>query len=1170
MADAAYHFLSFVRTGFSGALTQPDTLRSAQPAVATAPVSVAVSGVARPVSRTVTVRGPGDITGVSSSQVIRTDPIAGAAGVEPNYFAQVEFDRPDMPWMFTPAAPTGEKLRPWLVLVVLDAAGEHACRLLPGVPLPRVSVPTEAAAQLPDLGDSHLWAHAQVVTPGGLSVADAVRGDPRLSVSRLMCPRHLQPDTSYLAALVPAFAVGRLAGLGLPVTADDEARLDPAWLPGQAVDLPVYYSWEFRTGEDADFESLARKLEGRPLPAGVGTRALDVSRPGAGLPDAPPPDDVHDTRAIEWLDGALRPVNSDSLPPRDAGAVSAWETSLTVLLDRPADLVSAGDQDPVVAPPIYGDHHALVFKLAGTSPPPWLAELNLGARTRVAAGIGTQAVQQHQEDYVARAWRQLGDVLDANRLLRAAQLARTVGLRVHARLSTLDPATTLAVASPLHDRVVGAVTAGVSVTRAVTASRLPDITVRPAFRRLGRPGAAASRAAGVATIATQAVNRFAGEAFHAPVAGPDGATAMRDASDVVGSAEATALVVALGGTEGAGTADQVVSTLNAHQAAMPLATDLTALPRRGDVGAAAVVASLGAVPATAIAALMQVASGGAAPTPAAPPPAPARGPGGVLPHGLVGLAASDHSPAPPVHVPPVHVPPVHVPPVHLPPLQQGGVFVPGGPSHQLGGGAVLVGGTVTVDSDAVRAVSTGSLTVTAVDDARWASMVGVSGIPAVTAGADPVTDPGWRLSTIRDDAGSLTALASVASGDVRTTVQLDQLVNDRATTGAVAGTMIAGLLSGSFTPALPPPATGVRSAADVAATAELVAGAAAAIAAMVTADDAPIRPDGPPLDLAAARTGLLTHLDPAITVTARARARLTSLVRPGVPPRDNLDPVLACPIFQDPMWQAVRDLGNGWMLPGLELVPPDTATLVRTNPTFVSSFLVGTNHEMMRELLWREYPTDQRGTGFTRFWGRSGAHPDDIGPIHLFAGHLADTLLTGQKSEAVLLLRSELLRRYPGSLVYLSRARQVGGDLALDDDTIELPVFRGDLPPDVSFVGFPISPDDLRTAGDPWYFVIAQPPSEPRFGLDDPADDTPAVPTTASDLAWIHMAPDGNPATPARFAIGDPPALRGQALDGSLHWGDSAAVQAHLTYQHPVRVAIRAADLLPPDPGSTP
>ena len=33
--------------------------------------------------------------------------------------------------------------------------------------------------------------------------------------------------------------------------------------------------------------------------------------------------------------------------------------------------------------------------------------------------------------------------------------------------------------------------------------------------------------------------------------------------------------------------------------------------------------------------------------------------------------------------------------------------------------------------------------------------------------------------------------------------------------------------------------------------------------------------------------------------------------------------------------------------------------------------MVGSNHEMGRELLWRGYPTDQRGTYFAQFWDTS-------------------------------------------------------------------------------------------------------------------------------------------------------------------------------------------------------
>ena len=45
--------------------------------------------------------------------------------------------------------------------------------------------------------------------------------------------------------------------------------------------------------------------------------------------------------------------------------------------------------------------------------------------------------------------------------------------------------------------------------------------------------------------------------------------------------------------------------------------------------------------------------------------------------------------------------------------------------------------------------------------------------------------------------------------------------------------------------------------------------------------------------------------------------------------------------------------------------------------------MVGLNHEFARELLWREYPTDQRGSYFRQFWDvarlprRRGADAED-------------------------------------------------------------------------------------------------------------------------------------------------------------------------------------------------
>ncbi len=1164
MAPVTYQFLSFVRSGFAASILQPDTFGSTQRALATALVGVKVSDVPEPQPpHEAVVRGPGDVIGIVSNQVVRTDPVAGAVGVEPNYFAQVEFDRPDLPWLFTPAAAVGERLRPWIVLAVVDLEGEHKCTLSNGSPLPRLHVPSDAADQLPDLTSSQLWAHAQVIATDPQEVGDILKnGDPRLTVSRLMCPRHLAPFTWYLAAVVPAFDVGRLAGLGQDVTPENELTLEPAWRPGAEAILPVYHSFRFRTGEDADFEALARRLQGKPLPEGVGTRPLDVSRPGAGLPSFPPPVDVRDRSAIVWLDGALRPIDSDKLPKRDPAAEQSFRASLTVLLDRPAELIRSGDPNPVVAPPIYGDKHALVVELGQGSPPPWISELNLDARTRIAAGLGTQVVQARQEDLVARAWRQLGDVLAANRILRAAQFARSASSRVHDRLSTLESGTLVAVSAPAHKRVAGVAGAAVTLAKAIRDSRLPDVAVEPAFRRMTRPGAAVARTAGLAAFADTVVTRFSAEVFAAPVGGPDGVSSMRPATEVIGPERASAALAAVGDTqpEDATRFDRALTTLAAGAQSLPRGDDVRTATPRNDVGGVSVVASLGAVPASAVSALLSAAAPQQPPPqpppPHAPPHVPPHLPPGpfspgpfhtpLVPHGLTGRLATD----------------VRIIPEFEPLSRPIVVFQPPGGVNVIGGGVIFRGGTVIIESDTVKGIAEGSRNVARIDDGGWAALTERATVPVAIASADPVTDPGTRLDTFRRDPNAIAALAQVANGMVDATIQLDDVASG-LTAAAAAQASLERLVSGAFSVPLAEAEARVIGATDLEAARELVGAAAAAFDRLASQADAPPPAAGPVFDLGSARSGLLASFNPEVTIPARVHARLDVRTIRDVVPRDDLDEVMGCPQFLDPMWEAVRDLGHGWMLPGLELVPPDTATLVRTNPSFVAAHLVGLNHEFMRELLWREYPSDLRGTAFKRFWGRIGDEPNDIGHVHLFEGHLVDTLLVGVPGEAVLLLRSELLRRYPGSIVYLCRAKQTGDELALDDDTIKLPAFRGDLPPDVSFVGFAISPEELRGSGDPWWFVIAQPPSEPRFGLDDPSPETPDVPTSANDLAWSHMSPDGNEQTPAPFAIADPPVLRDQLLE-NLTWGDSAGVQAHLTYQHPVRVAIRAADLLPP------
>jgi hypothetical protein len=332
----------------------------------------------------------------------------------------------------------------------------------------------------------------------------------------------------------------------------------------------------------------------------------------------------------------------------------------------------------------------------------------------------------------------------------------------------------------------------------------------------------------------------------------------------------------------------------------------------------------------------------------------------------------------------------------------------------------------------------------------------------------------------------------------------------------------------------------------------------------------------PIADLANAARGAL---DPRVAITTAVLSRLT--LPTGWAPADPLEPVMAAPEFPTPMYSAVAELAPNLLLPGVNELPPNSVALVGTNPWFVQAFLAGLNHEMGRELSWRGYPTDQRGTYFRRFWDRSAAVPpltgtalDDIAdmpswnPAHPLgtAGATATAA-----SQLVLVIRGELLRRYPRAVIYAARAQWSGALDANGDPLPRLavggqelhPSFGGFLAPDVRFLGFDLSPERARgTATDAgWYVVFAEPPGETRFGLDDQA---PTDPTGSwRDLSWDDVTTDG--AGYVRLTATDPITVDSTVDSRGLHFTTSStsAQAAAIVEQRRYRVAIHARRLLP-------
>ena len=437
----------------------------------------------------VRLRGPGDVVGVASSEVIRQFPPTDSVGVAPNLFAYVEFASADFPWRYSPDSTRDNRGMPWLTLIVVEHRSGVSLQSQPGLP-DRLDI-SDAARELPNLQEAWAWAHVQAKLGETTEALDSdilttafgsTRDDFR---ARLLCPRRLDPHRKWIAALVPTFMIGRRVGLGESIAQGDlDAPTTLAWEPTEGeVSLPVYLSWTFETGERGDFELLARKLEPAILPPTVGVRDLDVAQPGGGLPEVP--------EALATYTGALTALTVNE---REWDGFPAFATALRDKInDSYGDLPKKKpgydplQDDPVVAMPAYGDPQ-LGEQWANRdqripddgNPPLWFGELNVDVRHRVVAGLGAEVVRANQEALMEVAWEAAAVIPQVNATLNHARLAAEVGAVAADRLQELPDEQVLMLEAPARRR------ATFTNDGMAGLSHLPGGMLQGAFRRLTR------------------------------------------------------------------------------------------------------------------------------------------------------------------------------------------------------------------------------------------------------------------------------------------------------------------------------------------------------------------------------------------------------------------------------------------------------------------------------------------------------------------------------------------------------------------------------------------------------------------------------------------------------------------------------------------------------------
>jgi hypothetical protein len=364
------------------------------------------------------------------------------------------------------------------------------------------------------------------------------------------------------------------------------------------------------------------------------------------------------------------------------------------------------------------------------------------------------------------------------------------------------------------------------------------------------------------------------------------------------------------------------------------------------------------------------------------------------------------------------------------------------------------------------------------------------------------------------------------------------------------------------------------------------------------------RPAPVAINLSAVASTLVTALNPRTTILRRGLSLIALPAWIVAQIGEDFDEVMAYPKIDLPMYKPLSDGAVEHFLPNINEIAQNSITLMETNQRFIEAYMVGLNYEFARKLLWREYPTDQRGSYFRQFWSvgdtidSEGLSEDalkeklyDIPEIHTWPlnsalGDHNNRVPPGQTPapQAVLIVRGELLKKYPDTVIFAQHAKMVGKVREPDWLTAaeeaqpprsktRTPLYAAQPEDDIFFFGFDLTIDEVKgTGGDPgWYFVLQERPGEARFGLEV----SPTTVETFDDLSWPDAVPGITPGQFLPAAALSSVTLKepDQTSDPDKHdqWADDEKVEpasvssarwAYVLFRQPVMVAVHADEML--------
>jgi hypothetical protein len=318
---------------------------------------------------------------------------------------------------------------------------------------------------------------------------------------------------------------------------------------------------------------------------------------------------------------------------------------------------------------------------------------------------------------------------------------------------------------------------------------------------------------------------------------------------------------------------------------------------------------------------------------------------------------------------------------------------------------------------------------------------------------------------------------------------------------------------------------------------------------------APVRPVfGDP---AGVRAAILASFTPERGMVPMLQSRIVGVDAAAIA---SFTPVRPTPVLERPLLPVLFARSPDAVMTNASSLARNRVAIARADQDFVRALLVGANDELGRELLWRGFPAPLEHTWLRTFWGRvvAGVPTADIPPIESWP----DVGPPTDAAQLVLIVRGDVLHRYPNAVVYAVEASWQGTHRVVGTGAPLLPVIASTIGPDLALFGFELSIDAARGTSAPtgapgWYFVIAEHPAEPRFGL---AVSTDGTPRRWRDVGWDRVQPGDLVGSYLR--TDGPLAAFVPADEPGQRWGAGSAQLAAITVRHAVRVAFHASTLV--------